>query len=60
MKLPASLALASLSCAGTLATITLEDLPSKLKAGSIHEVKWSQDRDYVSPTRTERIIAKHR
>jgi hypothetical protein len=55
MKLPTSIALASLFWAGSLATITLEDLPSKLKAGSTHEIKWSQDRDYVSPNRTKHM-----
>lgn len=31
-----------------LATITLEPVPSELRAGSEYNIKWSQDRDYVS------------
>jgi hypothetical protein len=43
-----TLALAPLFYALTLAAITLEDLPSELKAGSEYHIKWTQDRDYVS------------
>jgi hypothetical protein len=43
-----SIALASLFWALTLATITLEDIPAELRAGSDYYIKWTQDREYVS------------
>ena len=55
MKLT-TLALTPLFYALSLATITLEDLPSELRAGSKVHIKWTQDRDYVSsiPTNPHR------
>lgn len=41
-------ALVPFFCALTLATITLEDIPSELRSGSDHYIKWTQDHDYVS------------
>lgn len=35
-------------CILTLATITLEDIPSEVRAGSDYHIKWTQDHDYVS------------
>jgi hypothetical protein len=43
-----TIVLTPLFCALSLATITLEELPSKLRAGSEYHIKWTQDRDYVS------------
>ena len=43
-----ALTLTPLFWALTLATITLEDLPHELRAGSEVHIKWNQDRDYVS------------
>jgi hypothetical protein len=40
--------LAPLFWAITLATITFEDIPSELRAGSDYYIKWTQDRDYGS------------
>jgi hypothetical protein len=39
-----TIALASLFWALTLATITLEDIPAELRAGSDYYIKWTQDR----------------
>lgn len=44
----ASLTLASMFCERSLATITIEDLPSTVGVGATYEVKWYSDRDYVS------------
>ncbi|KAM0710060.1 hypothetical protein Q7P35_002422 [Cladosporium inversicolor] len=33
-------------CILTLATITLEDIPSEVRAGSDYHIKWTQDHDY--------------
>jgi hypothetical protein len=43
-----TLALTPLFWALSLATITLEELPSELRAGSEYRIKWTQNRDYVS------------
>ena len=48
-----SLALTTLFWAFGLATITLEDIPSELRAGSEYYIKWTQDRDYVSATQVD-------
>lgn len=52
MKFPTIIALLSTT---VLATITLEDLPSTLRAGSTQIVKWTQDFDYVSPNSSNSI-----
>ena len=43
-----ALGLASLYCTLTSAKITMEPLPSVVKVGDWHEVKWTSDRAYVS------------
>jgi hypothetical protein len=43
-----TIAIAPLFWALTLVTITFEDIPSALRAGSDYYIKWTQDRDYVS------------
>jgi hypothetical protein len=43
-----TIAVAPLFWALTLATITLEEIPSELRAGSDYYIKWTQDLDYVS------------
>ena len=47
MKLSNILALTSVFWAGSQATITLEDLPREVRAGSTQLIKFSNDRDYV-------------
>jgi hypothetical protein len=47
MKLT-TIALAPLTWALSLATITLEPVPSELRAGSEYFIKWNQTRDYAS------------
>lgn len=35
----------------SVATITIDELPLSLKSGTIYNIGWSSDRDYVSSTR---------
>lgn len=48
---PTTIALAPLFWALSLATITLEPVPSELRAGSEYFIKWNQTRGYVSNKR---------
>jgi len=51
-----TIALAPLFWALSLATITLEPVPSELRAGSEYYIKWNQTRDYVSSRTPNRSL----
>jgi len=53
---PTTIALAPLFWALTLATITPEDIPAELRAGSDYYIKWAQDRDYTDGLQTLTVI----
>jgi hypothetical protein len=47
-NLPNDLGLLSLFCASTSAGITISEMPYQVHVGSLYEVEYTSDRNYVS------------